>query len=118
MRLLMPHFRFEPALARGALSLLCAIALVAAQWAGWQHRVAHAEGTNWLHQADAGVAGHASEHDCAAFDALALGAAAVAGAPALPPHCAVDSGVLPTIVAQPTRSSHPAFQSRAPPVLL
>jgi hypothetical protein len=104
---------------RRALLLVCAVALLAAQWVGWQHRVEHGDGTEWVERVDSGPAEHEHpQHDCAAVDALTLGAAALTRAPTLPPHTAVGCCILPTEVAAETRSIYPPFQSRAPPVFL
>lgn len=58
---------------RAALAALLLVALLFAQWAGLQHRIAHA---GWLSFQPAATAqfdgGESAQHSCAAFDAATL----------------------------------------------
>lgn len=107
-------------LARAFSIALLAVALVGAQGAGFEHRIAHAPGSDQhrahgyalLHDNDSD---HAPVHDCSAYDAATLGN----GPPIArsEPSAALPPQPTPTAIvnAVADNSPHLPFQSRAPP---
>lgn len=111
------HRKTHPAAA--LLSMALMLCLLFAQWLGYAHLVAHAEGLNdatTIESTKSGITDHQKTASaCAAFDAATLGASlhtaaltlAAASQPSLTPVAAVPAGNAPAFFIH--------FSSRAPP---
>ena len=111
----MPLQRFLPRGNHKVLASLLVLALLLAQWSGFNHRIIHA-GVQGINAAsDSENFRDAAHHSCVAFDAAALAATIHSALFAVPPLPNVHALVLWLAPASWRAPFSPHFLSRAPP---